>query len=472
MPEGVESLEVSDDYTLPVTDVLTGRGFVTGKSGSGKSNTASVVAEELLERGLGLMIVDTDGEYLGLNERYELLHAGTDERCDIDLETEDPRRIAELALDDNVPIVLDVSGYIDESESKAVIHDVVTELFVAEKEFAKPFLLFIEEAHEFIPQQGGGDDLSQLLIRVAKRGRKRGLGICAMSQRPAAVDKDYITQCNWLVWHRLTWENDTDVAGRILGDGADEAVQSLEDGQALVLTDWDETTEQVQFRRKRTVDDGSTPTLEEAYGPPSARGTHVTGTNTGDEATETASGGEANTRSENSPTEAENSSGTTVSFGGGVGSDGEDNRDVDAKNRSKSTNRPEQAGTRNRMDRTESASNTDRANRQTQTEPSTHRARRREVIESEPDDPTWEVALLVVYVYETVFEFHERVRYRIDDALLNGIARFRRRDAESERYTRYRPHPLERRAIRLLSLAVIVGFYAGLVVGSSAVLLG
>ncbi|MFB6165828.1 MAG: helicase HerA domain-containing protein, partial [Haloarculaceae archaeon] len=43
---------------LPVVEILTGRGFVTGKSGSGKSNTASVVAEKLLDSGFGILIVD------------------------------------------------------------------------------------------------------------------------------------------------------------------------------------------------------------------------------------------------------------------------------------------------------------------------------------------------------------------------------------------------------------------------------
>ena len=57
---GVDS-GTGEDFFVPVVELLTGRGFVTGKSGSGKSNTASVVAEKLLDSGFGLLIVDVDG---------------------------------------------------------------------------------------------------------------------------------------------------------------------------------------------------------------------------------------------------------------------------------------------------------------------------------------------------------------------------------------------------------------------------
>jgi len=227
------------------------------------SEVANVICEELLDQNLPLLIVDTDGEYYGLKEEYELLHVGADEQCDLELAPGDAERLAEMALEENLPIILDVSGYLDEEHARTLIHDVVRALFAAEKRRKKPFLLLIEEAHEFIPESGGSDDLSKMLIRVAKRGRKRGLGVLALSQRPAAVDKDYITQCDWIVWHRLTWDNDTAVVDRILGGDAADRVPKLDAGEALVLTDWDESVTEVQFRRKRTFDAGATPDLDD-----------------------------------------------------------------------------------------------------------------------------------------------------------------------------------------------------------------
>ena len=249
---------------VPVVELLTGRGFVTGKSGSGKSNSASVIAEELLEAGFPLLIVDTDGEYYGLKEEYELLHAGADEECDIQIAPEHAERMANLALEENVPIILDVSGYLDEDEANELILETAKHLFAKEKKLKKPFLLVVEEVHEYIPEGGGMDETGKMLIKIGKRGRKHGLGIVGISQRPADVKKDFITQANWMVWHRLTWENDTNVVGRILGNEFEERVTDLDAGQAFMMSDWAEQEVQtVQFRRKRTFDAGATPGLED-----------------------------------------------------------------------------------------------------------------------------------------------------------------------------------------------------------------
>ena len=95
-------LDEGGDTSLPAVEVLTGREFITGKSGSGKSNTASVVVEELLDRQFPVLIVDTDGEYYGLKEEFEILHVGADEECDLQVDPEHAAKLADLALEQHV----------------------------------------------------------------------------------------------------------------------------------------------------------------------------------------------------------------------------------------------------------------------------------------------------------------------------------------------------------------------------------
>jgi TolA-binding protein len=247
--------------SLPVVELLTGRGFITGKSGSGKSNTASVVAEKLLDNGFGLLIVDIDGEYYGLKEEYEILHVGADDECDIRVETDHAEKLASLALEQNVPIILDVSSFIDEDEAEALLTAVAQHLFSKAKKVKQPFLVLCEEVHEYIPENGSVGEAGKMLIKIGKRGRKHGLGICGISQRPADVKKDFITQCDWMVWHRLTWDNDTSVVRRVLDGEFAGAVEDLGDGEGFLHTDWADHVRRVQFQRKRTFDAGATPGL-------------------------------------------------------------------------------------------------------------------------------------------------------------------------------------------------------------------
>jgi len=251
-----------DGIAIPASELLTGRGFITGKSGSGKSNTTSVLIEELLDQGFTLLVIDTEGEYYGLKEEYELLHVGGDDFADVIVGIEHADTVAETALEENVPVILDVSGYDDADEAEGLVKAVLTDLFRREKSVRKPFLVVIEEMQEYLPQRGGGGELGTLLTRIAKRGRKRGLGVCGISQRPSSVDKDFITQCDWMVWHRLNWENDLNVVRNVMGAARADSIEDFAPGEGFLMTDWDDTVRQVRFRRKRTHDAGATPGLD------------------------------------------------------------------------------------------------------------------------------------------------------------------------------------------------------------------
>lgn len=285
----------NQDIDFPIADVLTGRLFLTGKSDSGKSNTISVVFEELLKEGYPFLVVDTEGEYYGLKESFEVLHVGADEECDLQVGPEHAEKIAELGLEQNVPIILDISGFIENETAEELVKAVLESLYHKEKKQKKPFLCFVEEGHEFVPEKGyqgkaNYPECSGIVTRIASRGRKRGLGIGLASQRPAKIDNDYITQCNWRGWHKLDWSNDKKVANRVLGeyvvqeDEVEELRDKLEDpdleaddtvkygdlistfkpGEAILEADFLETEKQkVQFKRKETFDAGATPDLED-----------------------------------------------------------------------------------------------------------------------------------------------------------------------------------------------------------------
>ena len=72
-----------------------------------------------------------------------------------------------------------------------------------------PFLMVVEEAHNYCPEKGVGKAVSSSILRtVASEGRKFGMGLCIVSQRPAKVDKNIISQCNTNIILKVTNPND------------------------------------------------------------------------------------------------------------------------------------------------------------------------------------------------------------------------------------------------------------------------
>jgi len=91
-----------------------------------------------------------------------------------------------------------------------VVARLTKELFEARKAGKiPPFLMIVEEAHNYCPERGFGTAVSSNMLRtVASEGRKFGMGLCIVSQRPAKVDKNIISQCNTNIILKVTNPND------------------------------------------------------------------------------------------------------------------------------------------------------------------------------------------------------------------------------------------------------------------------
>lgn len=92
-----------------------------------------------------------------------------------------------------------------------------------------PMLLVCEEAHRYVPDRGEAEyATAQIAIRkIAREGRKYGLGLMLVSQRPADVESTVISQCGtWLVL-RLTNQTDQQHVARFLPDGLSGMTKAL-----------------------------------------------------------------------------------------------------------------------------------------------------------------------------------------------------------------------------------------------------
>lgn len=116
--------------------------------------------------------------------------------------------------------------------------------FWMEPSMRTPFTLICDEAHLYLPLKDEADAVQKQALynfeRIAKEGRKYGVSILAVSQRPADVSKTILSQCNNFVVLRLTNEKDKGVIKNLLPDSLRSTIEFLpllDVGEALVVGD-------------------------------------------------------------------------------------------------------------------------------------------------------------------------------------------------------------------------------------------
>jgi DNA helicase HerA-like ATPase len=326
---------------------------VLAKTGSGKSYTAAVLLEELLEKNVALLIIDPHGEYpsmknkntegnfskfgikprgynvtvytpanlvanpradkcfrfegMGLSAReiarmipddptsgqmgvlYEavkILKAESDDYSleevveqaekdtskakwglighlealmDLGIFSGHPTPPAELLQRGHASII-DMTGVPPELQAM-IASKILRDVFEARKRgFVSPGMAVIEEAHNFIPERGTGKAASTGIIRtIAAEGRKFGMGLLVISQRPARVDKNVISQCNTQIILRVTNPNDLRALSKgIEGMSADleEEIMRLPPGTAMLVSNEIERPVTVNIRPRKSKHGG------------------------------------------------------------------------------------------------------------------------------------------------------------------------------------------------------------------------
>lgn len=107
-----------------------------------------------------------------------------------------------------------------------------------------PICLFCDEAHLYIPERTNQDAASELGLktfeRIAKEGRKYGVSLTVISQRPAEVNRTVLSQCNNFISLRLSNSEDQAVIKKLLPDnlaGFTDVLPILDIGEALIVGD-------------------------------------------------------------------------------------------------------------------------------------------------------------------------------------------------------------------------------------------
>jgi hypothetical protein len=247
---------------------------ILGKTGSGKTVAAKGMAEGILDRGERICVVDPTGVWWGLRLKrdgvtpaYPVVIFGG-RHGDVPIGKDSGARLAQIIGRDNVPAIID---------TRTMTVNARTAFFT---EFAQALMrentdalhLFIDEAHVFAPKGKVASLQSAGMLNAANElvsgGRSMGLRITLISQRPAKLHNDSLSQVETLVAMRLVAPHDRRAVGEWMNehDGVktraslvDNALPRLKRGEGFVWAPEFEIMDKYQFPMCETFDSSAAP---------------------------------------------------------------------------------------------------------------------------------------------------------------------------------------------------------------------
>lgn len=128
----------------------------------------------------------------------------------------------------------------DERVSEIIVATLCRAIFDARKSFVRerdgnglkldtPVFIVVEEAHNFVPR-GTGEEATpsrRVLRKIAREGRKFGVGLCLVSQRPGKLDADVLSQCNTQVIMKIVNPSDQEYIRQSVESVTEDIVRDL-----------------------------------------------------------------------------------------------------------------------------------------------------------------------------------------------------------------------------------------------------
>lgn len=211
-----------------------------------------------------------DSRFNFMFDRNDQLHPDLSGKAEKDIDS----LLAQWVGGEKPITVLDVSGIPPEVVGTVVgtmlriVYDALfwaMDLGVGGRE--QPLLVVIDEAHRFLPENGDGPT-NRVVSRIAKEGRKYGVGLMVVTQRPSDVDSAVLSQCGTMIALRVTNQRDRGaVAAMIPDDLGDlsELLPALRTGEALVLGDALQVPSRIRVNKAVRKPVGEDPPLPAAW---------------------------------------------------------------------------------------------------------------------------------------------------------------------------------------------------------------
>lgn len=132
---------------------------------------------------------------------------------------------------------------------------------------SQPVMIVLEEAHTFL-QEGSVSSATRSIARIAKEGRKYGVGLTVVTQRPTDLDSSVLSQCGTLISLRLTNSADRAKVQASMHDDLGalaSMLPALRTGEGLVMGEAMPIPTRIRFYRAPDKPQGDDPTMPDAW---------------------------------------------------------------------------------------------------------------------------------------------------------------------------------------------------------------
>lgn len=156
--------------------------------------------------------------------------------------------------------IIDLSGLRDDSMNY-IAYTILSKVYntVSGGLFGYPVFIVIEEAHRFVPY-GEETYASAIINRIAAEGRKFGLFLILVTQRPSKIDDDSLSQCNSQIIMRLTNPEDQKAVAKSSERMSQDLLNdlpSLNQGEAVVVGEVTKVPVMMKVRPRTTMEGGA-----------------------------------------------------------------------------------------------------------------------------------------------------------------------------------------------------------------------
>ncbi|GLQ09277.1 hypothetical protein GCM10007913_12090 [Devosia yakushimensis] len=259
---------------IDLVPLLTSPAAVVGATGTGKTYTARGPVEQLLDMGRRVVIIDPTGVWWGLRSApkgadetaggFSIVIFGGD-HADIEITEHDGKAIAEAMAGRQVQAIIDVSDMTG-GEKTRFLTDFFETLYAKNK---SALHLVVDEADEVCPQNPMPETrrLSGVFDKIVRRGRVKGFRVLMLTQRPAVLHKNVLSQIGTLIALKLTSPQDRKAIEEWVKGNADiemakkvvNSLARLDRGEGWVWSPAAGILERQRFPAITTFDSGRTP---------------------------------------------------------------------------------------------------------------------------------------------------------------------------------------------------------------------